>query len=123
MEKLQYCKIMKEWGGFPIDHELWIGEPKAGFLKASQHVRFIDPPKKTKKPKVETATLKPKAETADLPPDIPLGVTHRPATKAEEKARVKAEAKEKAEAEKKAKADAKAEADKIPKTENQKKGG
>ena len=63
----KYCRIIKDWGGFVVGHELWIGEPKAGNLKEQGFVEFIAPPKK--KPKVETATAKPKAESTTVEPN------------------------------------------------------
>ena len=68
----QYCKILKEWGGFAIGAELWIGEPKAGHLKSAGTVEYINPPKK--KSKVETATVPPMSkentETTIVTPKI-----------------------------------------------------
>jgi hypothetical protein len=65
----RYCKLLKEWGGFPVGHELWIGEPKAEHLQIRKILEFIDPP--GKKAVVETATAEPKAETAEVTPVNP----------------------------------------------------
>jgi hypothetical protein len=37
----RYCKLLKEWGGFPIGHELWIGEPKAEYLLSQGILKYI----------------------------------------------------------------------------------
>lgn len=80
-EKKQFCRIIKEWGGFPVGHELWIGDPKAGHLQVAGFVEFLPSPKKEKaRPKVETATAKPKAERAEV---TPIVVPGPPAEKAD----------------------------------------
>ena len=95
MKTKQYCKIIKEWGGFPIGHELWIGEPKAGGLEVSGFVKLIKPP-------TEQAMLNIKAKQD-------AKATAKARADAARKAKAEAKAKAKAEKEDKAKAEAKAE--------------